>query len=59
MLMGKVVFRGNNESAGVPVNAVDDTGALFAADAAQTVPTVVEQGVDQGASWACRFGGHA
>ena len=47
--VGGVVFGGDDEAAGIAVDAVDDAGALFAADAGETVAAVVEQGVDQGA----------
>ena len=47
--VGRVVLGGDDETAGVPVDAVDDAGALLAADAGETVAAVVEQGVDQGA----------
>ena len=47
--MGCIVFGGDNEAAGVPVDAVDDAGTLLAPDAGQTFPAVIQQGVDQGA----------
>ena len=48
-LMGKVVLRHDEQSAGIHVNAVDDAGPLFAVDAGEGVAAVVQQGVDQGA----------
>ena len=47
--MGCIVFGGDNEAAGVPVDAVDDAGALLPPDAGQALPAVIQQGVDQGA----------
>ena len=43
----RVIFGGDNEAAGVAVNAVDDAGALFPAYTAQRVAAVVEQRVHQ------------
>ena len=45
--MGGVVFGGDDQAAGVPVDAVDDAGTLLAADAGEGVPAMVQQGVDQ------------
>ncbi len=45
--MGGVVFGGDDQAAGVPVDAVNDAGTLLAADAGEGVPAVVQQGVDQ------------
>ena len=45
--MGGIVFGGDDQTAGVPVDAVYDAGALLAADAGEGVPAVVQQGVDQ------------
>ena len=44
--MGGVVLGGDDETAGVPVNAVNDAGTLLPADAGQRRPAVVEQGED-------------
>ena len=56
-----VVFGGDNEAAGVPVNAVDNAGAQFAADAGEAVAAVVQQSVHQGAVGIprCRVHHHA
>ncbi len=48
-LMGGIVLGGDDEAAGVPVDAVDDPRAQGAPHAAEAVPAVVQQGVDQGA----------
>lgn len=45
--MGGIVLGGDDQAAGVPVDAVDDTGPLFAADAGQRIAAVMQQGVDQ------------
>ena len=45
--MGPVVFRGDEQAGGVPVDAVDDSGAQFAVDAGEGGAAVIEQGVDQ------------
>ena len=45
--MSGVVLGGDDETGGVPVNAVDDAGPLFTVDAAQTVAAVPQQGVHQ------------
>ena len=47
--VGRVIFRRDQQAAGVPVDAVDDAGADHPADPRQAVPAVVKQGVDQGA----------
>ena len=47
--VGPVVFGGDDETGGVPVNAVDDTRADGPVDARQGAAAVIEQGVDQGA----------
>ena len=49
-LVGSVVLGRDNEAAGVPVDAVDDPRAQGAPHAAEAVPAVVQQGVDQGAA---------
>ena len=49
LLVGEVVFGGDKEAGGVPVDPVDDAGPQLPADAGQAVPAVVEQGVHQGA----------
>ena len=46
--VGRVVFGGDNEAAGVPVDAVDNAGTLLAPHAGQALPAVIQQGVDQG-----------
>ena len=46
--MSAVVFCNDQKAAGVLVDAVDDAGAQFPADARKAVAAVVEQGVDQG-----------
>ena len=46
--MGGIVFGGDDQAAGVPVNAVDDAGTLLPPDAGQALPAVIQQGVDQG-----------
>ena len=48
-LVGGVVLGGDDEAAGVPVDAVDDPRTQGAPHAAEAVPAVVQQGVDQGA----------
>lgn len=45
--MGEVVFCGDDETGGVPVNAVDDAGPQFSVDPGKTVPAVIQQGVHQ------------
>ena len=45
--MRKVVFRGDQQAGGILVDAVDDAGALFPADAGERVPAVPQQRVDQ------------
>ena len=47
--VGGIVFSGDDEAAGVPVDAVDDAGAQLAADARKAPGAVVQQGIDQGA----------
>ena len=44
--MRKVVFRNDEQSRGVLVDAVDDAGALLAADAGERVAAIVHEGVD-------------
>ena len=56
--MGGVVLGGDDETAGIPVDAVDDAGALLPADAGQRRPAVVEQGVDQRTVRVSRRGMH-
>ena len=46
--MGCIVFGGDDQAAGVPVDAVDDAGTLLAPHAGQALPAVMQQGVDQG-----------
>ena len=46
-LMGGIVFGGDDETAGVPVNAVDNSWTQGPAYAAEAVPAVKEQGVYQ------------
>ena len=45
--MGEVVFCGDDETGGVPVNAVDDAGPQFSVDPGKAVPAVIQQGVHQ------------
>ena len=45
--MGGVILGGDDQAAGVPVDAVDDTGPLLTADAGQRIAAVMQQGVDQ------------
>ena len=47
--VGAVVFGGDDQPRGVPVDAVDDPRPQHAVDPGQGVAAVVEQGVDQGA----------
>ena len=47
--VGHVVFRRDDETAGIPVDAVDDAWPQLAVDAGEGVAAGVEQGVDQGA----------
>ena len=56
--MGGVVLGGDDETAGVPVDAVNDAGTLLPADAGQRRPAVVKQGVDQRAVRVSRRGMH-
>ena len=49
--MGPVVFRGDDQAGGVPVNAVDDAGAQGTVDAGEGIPAVEEQGVHQSPVW--------
>lgn len=49
--MGTVVFSGDDQARGVPVNAVDDAGAKLPVVPGERGPTVVQQGVDQGPVW--------
>ncbi len=48
-LVGDVGFRDDEAAGGILVEAVDDAGALDAADAGELAFAVVEQGVDEGA----------
>lgn len=45
--MGGIVFRGNDETGGVSVNAVDNAGPQFSVDPGKAVPAVIQQGVHQ------------
>ena len=45
--MGGIVFGGNDEPAGVPVDAVYDAGPQFSVDPGKAVPAVIQQGVHQ------------
>ena len=45
--VGPVGLRHHQQPRGVPVNPVDDAGALHPVDAGEGVPTVVEEGVDE------------
>ena len=47
-VVGKVVFRRDEQTGGVFVDAVDDPRALLPADAGETVSAVEKQGVHQG-----------
>ena len=47
LLVGKVVFSGDDETGGVPVDAVNNTWSQGSADAGEGISTVMEQGVDQ------------
>ena len=58
LLVGEVVLRRDDEARGVPVDAVDDAGALLPADAGEGVPAVVEEGVDQRPVGVARSGMH-
>ena len=48
-LLGAIGFGGDDAAGGVLVEAVDDAGALDAADAGELPGAVVEEGVDKGA----------
>ena len=57
-LVGEVVLGGDEKTGGVPVDAVDDAGALLPADAGEGVPAVVEEGVNERPIGVARSGMH-
>ena len=51
LLVGRVVFGHDQQTAGVLVDAVDDPRPNHPVDPGEALPAVVQQGVDQGAVW--------
>ena len=57
-LMRRIVFRNDQQAAGVLINAVHDARPVFAVDAGQAVPAVIHQCIDQRAAPVSRRGMH-